>query len=202
MASLSPSRLGRLELVSALSAADPDVRRIVEIIASDPGLSLRVLRASNSAAAGHANRVSSVRQAVVMVGLMQIRQWAALMMLDDVPGATDDHMLGVLTRARLCENVAPWFGAPADEAFMAGIISGVAAILAMEPKAMAEQFPLAPQIEAALVDGAGRLGQVLQAVTAYEGGEFGTFDLAGQYMDAVRWSTRALESASKMSAPA
>jgi c-di-GMP-related signal transduction protein len=202
VASLSPSRLRRLELVSALSAADPHLRRVVEIIASDPALSLRVLRASNSAAAGHANRVSSVRQAVVMVGLMQIRQWSVLMVLDDLPGATDDHMLGVLTRARLCENVAPWFGAPTDEAFMAGIISGVASILAMPPRAMTEQFPLAPQIVAALVDGAGRLGQVLQAVNAYEGGEFGTFDLAGQYIDAVRWSTRALESASKLGAPA
>jgi c-di-GMP-related signal transduction protein len=202
VASLSPSRLRRLELVGGLSAEDPDLRKIVEIIASDPALSLRVLRASNSAAAGHANTVSSVRQAIVMVGLMQIRQWAVLMVLDDVPGANDDHMLGVLTRARLCENVAPWFGAPADEAFMAGIISGVASILAMPAQAMTEQFPLAPQIVAALVDGAGRLGDVLQAVDAYEGGEFGTFDLAGQYMDAVRWSTRALESASRTAAPA
>jgi EAL and modified HD-GYP domain-containing signal transduction protein len=202
VASLSPSRLRRLELVSALSAAEPDVNRIVSIIASDPALSLRVLRASNSAAAGHANRVSSVRQAVVMVGLMHIRQWAVLMVLDDVPGATEEHMLGVLTRARLCENVAPWFGAPSDEAFMTGIISGVATILSVPPRAMTEQFPLASQIVAALVDGAGRLGRVLQAVDAYEGGEFGTFDLAGQYMDAVRWSTRALESASKLGAPA
>jgi c-di-GMP-related signal transduction protein len=202
VASLSPSRLRRLELVGALSSSDPDLHQIVSIIASDPALSLRVLRASNSAAAGHANRVSSVRQAVVMVGLMHIRQWAVLMVLDDVPGATEDHMLGVLTRARLCENVAPWFGAPADEAFMAGIISGVAAILSMAPRGMTEQFPLAPQIVAALVDGAGRLGRVLQAVDAYEEGEFGTFDLAGQYMDAVRWSTRALESANKLAAPA
>jgi c-di-GMP-related signal transduction protein len=202
VASLSPSRLRRLELVGALSSAEPDLKKIVDIIASDPALSLRVLRASNSAAAGNANRVSSVRQAVVMVGLMHIRQWAVLMVLDDVAGATEEHMLSVLTRARLCENVAPWFGAPADEAFMAGIISGVAAVLAAPPRTMTEQFPLAPQIVAALVDGAGRLGRVLQAVDSYERGEFGTFDLAGQYMDAVRWSTRALESANKQAAPA
>jgi c-di-GMP-related signal transduction protein len=138
----------------------------------------------------------------VMVGLMHIRQWAVLMVLDDVAGATEEHMLSVLTRARLCENVAPWFGAPADEAFMAGIISGVAAVLAAPPRTMTEQFPLAPQIVAALVDGAGRLGRVLQAVDSYERGELGTFDLAGQYMDAVRWSTRALESANKQAAPA
>jgi len=201
-ASLSPSRLRRLELVSALSAAEPDLRKIVSIIAGDPALSLRVLRTSNSVAAGHYNRISSVRQAVVMVGLTHIRQWAVLMVLDDVPGATDEHMLSLLTRGRMCENVAPRFGAPADEAFMAGIISGVAAVLAMPPGTMAEQFPLAPRLMAALVDGEGRLGEVLRTVDAYERGEVGSSDLAGQYMHAVRWSTRALSRAERVVAKA
>lgn len=197
VASLSPSRLRRLELVAALSAGEPDLQKIVGIIASDPPLSLRVLRASNSAAAGHTNRVSSVRQAVVMVGLPHIRQWALLMALDD-NGGTEEHMLGVLTRARLCENIATWFGASADAAFMTGVISGVGRLLAISPAGMADQFPLAPAIVEALTAGTGQLGRVLRAVDAYENGEFGSFDLAGQYMDAVRWSTRALDSSARL----
>jgi len=193
VASLSPSRLRRLELVAALSAEEPNLKKIVDIIASDPPLSLRVLRASNSVAAGHANRVSSVRQAVVMVGMPHIRQWALLMILDDVGATTEEHMLGVLTRGRLSENIADWFGASPDAAFMAGVISGVGRLLSVTPASMAEQFPLAPAIVAALTEGTGKLGLVLRAVDAYENGEFGTFDLAGQYMDAVRWSTRALD---------
>ncbi len=198
VASLSPSRLMRLELVSALSASDADLQRIVTIIASDPALSLRVLRASNSAVAGPGSRVSSVRQAIVMVGLTYIRQWAMLMVLDDVGGGTTEHMIGVLTRARLCENAASMFDAAADEAFMAGVISGVAAVLSIAPDTMVEQFPLAQEIADALTTGGGRLGQVLRAVDAYEQGEFGSFDLAGHYMEAVRWSTRALAAADKM----
>ena len=200
VASLSPSRLRRLELVTALSAPEIDLQRIVSIIASDPPLALRVLRASNSVAAGHANRVSSVRQAVVMVGLTHIRQWAMLMVLDEVGGATEEHMLSVLTRARLCENIAHRFGVAADAAFMAGVITGVAGVLSMPPAAMAEQFPLAPQIAAALTDGSGRLGGLLQAVDAYDRGELGGFDLAGQYMDAVRWSTRAVDASNRLAA--
>ncbi|MCO8273566.1 HDOD domain-containing protein [Actinoplanes sp. TRM 88003] len=200
VASLSPSRLRRLELVTALSAPETDMPRIVSIIASDPALSLRVLRASNSVAAGHPNRVSSVRQAVVMVGLKHIRQWAMLMVLDDVGGAAEEHMLGVLTRARLCENVAQWFGAQPDAAFMSGVISGVARVLGIPSAEMAEQFPLAPAVAAALTEGAGRLGQVLCAVDSYEKGELGTYDLAPQYMDAVRWSTRALDASNRLAA--
>jgi c-di-GMP-related signal transduction protein len=204
IASLSPSRLRRLELVAALSAPDADLPRIVSIIASDPALSLRVLRASNSVAAGHANRVSSVRQAIVMVGLPHIRQWAMLMVLDEVGGATEEHMLDVLTRARLCENVAGWFGAPSDAAFMAGVITGVAGVLGLPPATMADQFPLHPQVAAALIHGAGKLGQVLQAVDAYEHGKFSQLadecDLAGEYMDAVRWSTKALDASNRLAA--
>ena len=200
VASLSPSRLRRLELVTALSAPEIDLQRIVSIIASDPPLALRMLRTSNSVAAGHANRVSSVRQAVVMVGLTHIRQWAMLMVLDEVGGATEEHMLSVLTRARLCENIAHRFGVAADAAFMAGVITGVAGVLSMPPAAMAEQFPLAPQIAAALTDGSGRLGGLLQAVDAYDRGELGGFDLAGQYMDAVRWSTRAVDASNRLAA--
>jgi len=83
---------------------------------------------------------------------------------------------------------------------MAGVISGVALLLDIPAKAMAEQFPLTAEVIAALVAGEGRLGRVLQAVDAYERGEFGTFDLAGQYMDAVRWSTRTLDAAARLAA--
>jgi c-di-GMP-related signal transduction protein len=201
VASLSPSRLRRLELVTALSAPDVDMPRIVSIIVSDPALSLRVLRASNSVAAGHANRVSSVGQAVVMVGLKHIRQWAMLMVLDDVGGAAEEHMIGVLTRARLCENVAHWFGAAPEAAFMAGVITGVAEVLGIPPATMTDQFPLAPAVAAALTDGSGRLGQVLNTVDSYEKGMLvGSFDLAPQYMDAVRWSTRALDASNRVAA--
>ena len=165
---------------------------------ADPALSLRVLRASNSAAAGGSSRISSVRQAVVMVGLQHIRQWAMLMVIDDVAEATEDQMVAALTRARLCENVAAKVGAPADTAFMAGLISGVADLLGLPHAAMADQLPLSADIVAALVHGTGPLGDVLHVVNAYERGELATADVAADYMDAIRWSARAVQATSRL----
>jgi EAL and modified HD-GYP domain-containing signal transduction protein len=206
-ASLTPSRLRRLELLGALSSPEADLGTILSIIASDPALSLRVLRASNSAAAGGASRISSVRQAVVMVGLAQIRQWAMLMVIDDVAEATEDQMIAALTRARLSENVAPMLGAPADAAFMAGLISGVADLLGLPHAAMADQLPLSPELTAALAHGTGPLGRVLQVVDAYEGGNLGdvarvgdTDRLVGSYLDAMRWSARTVHATSQLAA--
>ncbi|MEV4708473.1 HDOD domain-containing protein [Actinoplanes sp. NPDC049316] len=197
--SLTPSKLRRLELLGELSAADADLEKILHIIAGDPALTMRVLRASNSAAVGATSRVSSVRQAVVMLGLAHIRQWAMLMVVDDVAEATEAQMAEALTRARLCENVAPAFGASADAAFMAGLITAVAGLLAMSPAAVAHQLPLSPEVASALERGTGPLGQVLRVVNAYERGDLSEVaaayageDLSGTVMAAMRWSTMAV----------
>jgi EAL and modified HD-GYP domain-containing signal transduction protein len=200
--SLSPSRLRRLELLGALSSPDADLEQILSIITTDPALSLRVLRASNSAAAGATTKISSVRQAVVMIGLAHIRQWAILMVIDDVAEATEEQMTALLTRAKLCENVATLVGAPAEAAFMAGLISAVADLLGLQRAAMAQQLPLSADVAEALERGTGKLGQVLTVVDAYETGTLsdipGGRDLAAQYMQAVRWSTRSMRSASQL----
>ena len=200
--SLTPSRLRRLELLGALTSAETDLERILSIIAGDPALTIRVLRASNSAAVGATTKISSVRQAVVMLGVAHIRQWAMLMVVDDVADATEAQLADALTRARLCENVATTFGASPDSAFMAGLITAVAGMLGLTPAAMAHQLPLSTDIAAALERGAGRLGQVLRVVNAYERGDLAEVaeaytgdDLTGTVMAAMRWSRLAVQAA-------
>jgi EAL and modified HD-GYP domain-containing signal transduction protein len=198
-ASISPSRLRRLELVGALSRADTDLEAVLSIIAHDPALTMRVLRASNSAAVGLSFRISSIRQAVVMVGLDQIRHWVMLMVVDDVTEATEAQLVEVLTRARLCVNLAPTFDADPDAAFVAGLISAVAVMIGMSPRMLAHHLPLTHEIEVALARGAGPLGRLLRTVEAYQRGDFeglaeqysGT-DLTRTVMDAMRWSKAAV----------
>ncbi|MFI5934468.1 EAL and HDOD domain-containing protein [Actinoplanes sp. NPDC051494] len=197
--SLTPSKLRRLELLGALTAREADLEKVLEIIAGDPALTMRVLRASNSAAVGATSRVSSVRQAVVMLGLPHIRQWAMLMVVDDVAEATEAQMADALTRARLCQNVAAAFGTAPDAAFMAGLITAVAQMIGITPASMAHQLPLTPEIEAALERGTGPLGQVLRIVNAYERGDlqevaaaYAGQDLSGTVMAAMKWSTMAV----------
>jgi EAL and modified HD-GYP domain-containing signal transduction protein len=198
--SITPSKMRRLELLGALSAADTDLERVISIVAGDPALTMRVLRASNSAAAGTASRVSSLRQAVVMLGLPHIRQWAILMVVDDVAEATEAQLSAALTRARLCQNLAPKFGIDPDAAFMAGLITAVAVLLGITPAAMAHHLPLTADIDAALERGIGPLGQLLRVINAYERGDLAQVaatykgeDLTGTVMDAMSWSTRAVQ---------
>ncbi|WP_127508071.1 EAL and HDOD domain-containing protein [Actinoplanes solisilvae] len=200
-ARVTSSKLRRLELIAALCAADPDLDRIVSIIVSDPALTIRVLRASNSVAVGATSRVSSVRQAVVMLGVAQIRQWAVLMVVEDTEEAAEAHLIEALTQARLCQLLAPKFGAHPDAGFMTGLITAVAGLLGVSTASMAHQLPLAPDIKTALERGAGPLGQMLRVVDAYQRGDVmqaaaahQTDDLTRAVIEAMRWAAKATSS--------
>ncbi|BCJ54245.1 cyclic diguanylate phosphodiesterase [Actinoplanes sp. NBRC 14428] len=203
-ACIPPFKLRRLELLGALSEVDADLDRVVEIISSDPALTMRVLRASNSAAVGSIQRVSSIRQAVVLLGLGHIRRWAMLMVVDDVAEATEAQLTNALTRARLCHNLAARFDADPDAAFVAGLITAVAELLGITASSMVNHLPLTADLVAALTRGIGPLGRMLRVVDAYEHGDMarmgfarGGNDLTGAVMDALRWSTQTVAAASR-----
>jgi EAL and modified HD-GYP domain-containing signal transduction protein len=200
--SLSPSRMRRLELLGALNAEDVDLETVVSIVTGDPGLSFRVLRATNSAASGLNRKISSVRDAVVLLGMVKIRQWVALMLLSDIAeSATDDQLATTMTRARLCQTVAERLDTSADAAFTVGLLAGIADLISEPVSDLVRRLPLAEEIVDALVHGSGRLGQVLSMVRAYESSETHALqsdlvppaELAKAYLAAVGWSVRTVD---------
>jgi EAL and modified HD-GYP domain-containing signal transduction protein len=197
---LSASRLGRVHLMTALLRSDVELPEVVTLVTRDPALSFRLLSATNSAATGLSRRVSSVHEAVVMLGTSRVRHWVSLMALADVADADEAHLVGVVSRARMCQEVAERIGAPGAAAFTAGLLLGVADLLAVPVTALVERLPLAPDLADALTEGAGELGRVLTAVRAYErleapasGWPVPIDQLAHAYLAATGWSTHVLE---------
>ncbi|GAB3861374.1 EAL and HDOD domain-containing protein [Dactylosporangium cerinum] len=201
---LSPSRLRRLELLGAVTAEDADLAKVSTIVQSDPALSYRVLRATNSAASGLPRKVASVRDAVVLLGSAKIRQWAALMLVSDVAeSATEDQLSTTMARARLCQTVAERLGLQGEAAFTIGLLAGVAELISEPVAELVNRLPLTVEVADALVDGHDRLGQVLSIVRAYEiadehalaSAPVSSADLAKAYLSAVGWSMRTIEGA-------
>lgn len=197
--SLSPSRMRRLELLAELNAENVEIKNVVDIVTGDPGLSYRVLRATNSASTGLNRQVASVRDAVVMLGLARIRQWVALMLVSDIAeSASDDQLEVTMARARLCQTVAERLDLRGDTAFTVGLLAGIAELIGEPIANMVKQLPLTTEVTDALVRRTGRLGQVLSMVQAYEKSDSGALqgapvssaDLAKAYLAAVGWSVR------------
>lgn len=64
-------------LLSELDREDPDLRKISQLINTDPVLTTRLLRLANSAQFQLSNKISSVSEALALMGLNQVRTLTA-----------------------------------------------------------------------------------------------------------------------------
>jgi EAL and modified HD-GYP domain-containing signal transduction protein len=194
---LSPSRVSCVRLLGTMLADEFNLDELEDVLRTDPALAYRVLRLANSAGIGLRGHVTSVRQALVLVGPESLRSWLVVMALADM-GATDTDRLGwALTRARMCELLTEHVpGAGADQAFLAGLLSALVELLGTEVSTLAKHVGATRELSAALVDGTGPLGTVLRTVVEYEGGGTGLEDVGPvdvvtarrAYLAAMAWS--------------
>jgi c-di-GMP-related signal transduction protein len=194
---LSPSRVSCVRLLGAMLADEFDLDELEDVLRTDPALAYRVLRLANSAGIGVRGQVTSVRQALVLVGPENLRGWLVVMALADM-GATDTDRLGwALTRARMCELLTDHIpGANADQAFLAGLLSSLVELLGSDVAELVSHVGAPPELSAALIDGTGPLGVVLGVVVEYEAGgtgleSIGPVDVVTArraYLAAMAWS--------------
>jgi EAL and modified HD-GYP domain-containing signal transduction protein len=195
---LSPGQTLALELVGKLGDPSTSTEEIELAVRRDPALVYRLLRIANSAAAGVNRQVSTIRDALVMVGVSRLRAWLVLLSLTP-SGANDVAMVDALARARTCERVARAANLPhPDVAFTAGLLHGVAESLGLSPTGLLERMPaLAPELADALLGKPGPLRSVIDAVVAYERedmagvseGPVSLRTMADAYLGALAWTT-------------
>jgi EAL and modified HD-GYP domain-containing signal transduction protein len=195
---LSPGQALALELVGRLGDPSTTTQEIEDSVRRDPALVYRLLRIANSAASGAKRQVSTIRDALVMVGMSRLRAWLVLLALSS-KGAGETGIVDALARARTCERVARGTGLVSpDVAFTAGLLHGVAESLGLPPNAMLERIPsLTADIADALNNRPGPLTDVLTAVVAYEQKDLAVMTnrqiplntLAEAYLAALAWTT-------------
>ncbi len=163
---LSPIQLVCVRLLNALGDPDVPIKTIEQMVGSDPGLTMRLLRTANSAAHGARSEVTSLHQAIVLLGPRRLRSWVVLTLLEGgtTRGRTEE-LWNVLTRAYSCQRLA---ASEADLAYTVGLLSGCADLLSADPAEVAKGSGVGEQARAALLEGAGAAGRALQAVLAHE----------------------------------
>lgn len=202
--SVSPSRLSALQLLARLSDPEVGLDEIESIVRVDLALNYRMLRAANAAASGAKRRIDSIHDALVLLGLRQLRSWLLLMTLADAGNANEEQLSTAMTRARTCELLAREVGTvKADAAFVAGLLSSLELVLGLPMDTLLERLPLTDELTAALTRHEGPLGQLVAAVLAYEAEDLAAversgmalFDVSRAYLAAVGWSLQTFESA-------
>ncbi len=186
---------GSLRALADLSGGDLTFEEVERIIASDVGLSLKLLRYVNSAFFALPRTVGSVREALTLLGSRTVQRWAMVVVMADAPDTPDELVALALQRGRMCENLAAAI-APGEQAtlFTVGMFSVADALLGLPMSSVLEELPFSDEVKAALLHHEGPNGRLLAAVLAYERGEFPELPsiaaggVAGAYRDAVAWA--------------
>jgi c-di-GMP phosphodiesterase len=191
--------LGSLRRLAELTAGDISFEDLERIIASDVGLSLKLLRYVNSAFFALPRTVSSVREALSMLGVRTVRRWATVMVISSIPDVPDELVALALRRAHMCEILAgSALPEERDTQFTIGLFSVADALLSAPMADVLDSLPFTDEIQNALLRREGPKGELLAAVAAYERGEFPTLpaadatpSLAGAYRSALAWADEA-----------
>src|SRR3954469_14744989 len=206
-----------LRALGELSAADASFEDLERIISSHLGPSRKPFGDVNPAFFSMPRTITSVREALQLLGTRTVRRWATVMAMSAIPDAPHELVAIALHRARMCEMLA---GSALPEEretlFTVGLFSVADGLMDMTMEEVLESLPFSEEIRAALLRHEGPKGELLHAVIAYEHGEFpalpspaatptatatdpagegasgnGVMSIAGAYRAALEWADEA-----------
>jgi EAL and modified HD-GYP domain-containing signal transduction protein len=188
--------MGTLVSLAAMQSGSATIEELEQVIDRDVGLSVKLLRYINSAYIGMRGSITSIRQAVMMLGSRGVSRWALLVALTGGPSAPREVSVMGLTRARMCELLgSDREDVGGDQLFTVGLLSVADALLDVPLETIVEELPLADEVSAALLRRDGPAGSILDAVVSYEQGVFDAASLqahsrgiAVSYRDALGWA--------------
>ena len=198
--SLETDRIGTLRLIARLQDPSLEMGEAAELIAQDPGLSVKLLKFINSSACGLGRKVESIKHAAALVGRHKLKLWATLLGLGGMSDKPRELLIAANVRGRMCEQIgATAFGDDSGSYFTVGMFSLLDAMLDMPMDDLIGDLPLSETVIEGLLHGRGDLGRVLDAVKTWEReqADEGTFDaglLQSSYRDALTWTRETMNS--------
>ncbi len=161
-------------LMVAVVQEEPDMEEIEQIIAMDATLTYGLLRVANTAYFS-TSRVTSIRQALVTLGIAQLKQWIYLLSASNAeheidPGSEEFLKLSFM-RGSFCSELMRYakdMPISRSDAYLMGMFSTLDYLIAAPMEDILESVPVAEEIKAALLRHEGRCGALYDLVVSYE----------------------------------
>ncbi len=196
------NKLVYFKLLKELNNPKIGIKRLEEIIHRDISLSYKILKYVNSVGFGLKGKISSIKQAVAMMGNEKLSKFVTLVLLkglgEDKPS---ELIVTSIIRGRFSELVAESLGFKdqISDAFLTGMFSLMDALLDKPMDKVLAELPLNDNISGALQRQPSKLTLILETVIAYEQGNWDKYDIYRQtiklddetakrlYLEAVLW---------------
>ena len=199
---IAPSKMHLLQVVAEVNKEDFSFDKLEKLVVQDMSLSYKLMRYINSAFFKRFQDISSIKQAIVLLGEKEVKRFVSLMAMANLSAGKPEELIRAsIIRARLCELLGELgTGKNESELFTLGLFSLIDAILDDSMESLMEKLPLSESIKKALVEGEGELAGFVNLVSCYETGNWtGVSEMAAKirvsekkipkcYMDAVGWA--------------
>ncbi len=195
-----------LKLLAALHHSPAELRKLERIISADASLCYRVLRVANSALQGHPGMVTTIREALLIVGDEAIRRMVTVAMAGALSAHRSTALISMtLARARFCELFAPALREDSAQLYLIGILSLLDVLLETPLDRILEALPITPAMKAALTGDRSPAGKALDLVRSLEACDWDRCEqiqlelslaegaIAALYAQALRWASSMLD---------
>lgn len=160
------------QLVVAVAKDEPDMAEIEEIVSRDAGLTYALLRLVNSAYFALRKRTASIRQALMTLGIGQLRQWVYMLSFQNEEADGSEEMLKLaFLRANFAQELAGIINdcpVSKTDAYMMGMFSTLSYMVDAPLEELLIEIPMNEEIKEGLLYGTGTSGNIYQLVLCYE----------------------------------
>ncbi|HTC50065.1 MAG TPA: HDOD domain-containing protein [Candidatus Aquilonibacter sp.] len=142
-----------LRLLQAVSASEPDLKAVEELIKHDASLCYRFLRYLNSPLLGLRSPVESVGHGMSLLGGFELARFIrAVTILAMGQEKCSDLILSSLVRAKFCEALSAKIDHGKSDLFLMGMLSIMDSILGVPMGVVVDSLPLDPSTKAELLE--------------------------------------------------
>lgn len=164
------------ELMVEVNADEPNIKEIEKIISRDVSLTYSLLKLVNSAYFALKNRAKSVNQALVVLGIGQLKQWIYLLSFRQDNNEMPSELIKIsFLRANFCQELSKHvrgINVSSSEAYLVGMFSTLGSLLNIPLKEALGYIPVSNEVENALLNKEGILGELLDLVVLYENADW------------------------------
>jgi EAL and modified HD-GYP domain-containing signal transduction protein len=181
---LDPALHGLVRIINLISQ-DAELPVLEQAFKAEAALTVKLLRLTNSVGVGLRTRISSVRQAINIVGRRPLQRWLQLLLFSHGGGAEEFERNPLMQLAALKGNFmerlarrcfARQEAAMSDLAFLAGMMSLMPAALGMPMAEILDQIAVAVPLRQALLLREGELGRLLELTDRYDANDLSGVD--------------------------
>ena len=205
-AEIPSNTLVHLQIIDYFHKDTQSINQLSELIMRDVSISYKLLRFINSLAFDIPRQISSIKQAIMLIGLRDTKKWLQVLMLHDLGEDMRDGRVRALVelslrRARACELLAKYKRkSNKDEYFLTGMFSLIDAVMRRKWEDVLPLLSLSDVIIDTLNGKETEMAPYLQLVVAVENFDWETVEklskqlgvpkkeLSTIILQAMRWS--------------